>query len=301
MRVFLCGAGYEDSLGGKVAQQLQSQGDSVITLVEGDGARGLRAKGGSEHVRGDIGDAAVQRELSAADVVVDLRCPLALRFLRNAPAPRPLLLRRAIEGSGKCLIVTSSVGVLGDTGPIAVDETKRLSPPANYRWLAQLEREILSAQDLRGVVVRPGIVHGAEPTQFLEGWLGLSIRGKRGTYISPGTTRWSAVHVDDLADLYCLAVRKARPGMLVHAAAETLTMRDVAEAVQRGSGIEGEPVGISLEEASRLTPISAVLCQNHAILSETARNALGWEPTRPSILQEVEAWAQATWQRPRKR
>jgi len=141
------------------------------------------------------------------------------------------------------------------------------------------------------MVVRPGIVHGARPTQFLGGWTGLSVHCGRGAYITPGTNRWSAVHVDDLADLYCCLLKNVRPALLVHAAAESITMRDVADVVQREIGRAGEPVGISLSEALQFCPVAKALCQSHAISSEMAKKELGWKPSGESILREVEVWA----------
>ena len=291
MRVVLCGVEYESKLGDAVGRRLSLQGHSVVIWARAAGIPSRRREGDSHRITGDIADDGVRREILAADVLIDLWRPVLFNSLRNVEVPRPLLLRRALKDSGKSLIVTSSVHVLGDTGPIPVGETRRLPPPMSYRSLAKLELEILGAADVRGVVVRPGMVHGARPTQFLGGWLGLSAHCGRGAYITPGTNRWSAVHVDDLADLYCRLLKNARPGLVVHAAGESITMRDVAEVVQRESGRAGEPVGISLAEALKFCPVAKALCQSHAISSEMAKKELGWEPSGASILREVEVWA----------
>jgi hypothetical protein len=79
--------------------------------------------------------------------------------------------------------------------------------------------------------------------------------------------------------------------MVVHAASETFTMRDVAEVVQREIGCPGEPVSLSLAEALQFCPVAKALCQSHAISSEMAKKELDWKPSGVSILREVEVWA----------
>jgi hypothetical protein len=45
--------------------------------------------------------------------------------------------------------------------------------------------------------------------------------------------------------------------------------------------------GLTLKEARRFSPIADALIKSHALSSEVAR-ALGWQPSRSSIMKEVE-------------
>lgn len=286
MRVFLLGAASKLSLGYVIGQRLLAAGHSVVVLVESDT---YRWECGVEWVTGQLNEGCVQNELNRADALIDADLPLGLGFQSTKIADRrPSLLRRALKGSGKPLVMTSSAAVLGDTGPRAVGESAHLPAPRNYAYLARLEREVLKARDMCGIVIRPAIQHGLFPGLTALGpWFGLAERCGKGTYIEPGTNCWSAVHRVDLADLYCLALGNPRPGMLIHAASETFSMRDLAEAIQCRLGFTDGASGISFDEAARLTPVAAALCRNMAISGEMAKRELGWRPVGPSLLNEV--------------
>jgi nucleoside-diphosphate-sugar epimerase len=114
----------------------------------------------------------------------------------------------------------------------------------------------------------------------------LARRFKRGRYIGFGENRWSAVHFDDLADLYSLALKKAA-SRTMHAASENFSMKELVKTIHRGLGFKGEPSSLTLKEARRFSPIADALIQSHALSSEVAR-ALGWQPSRGSIMKEVE-------------
>ena len=244
---------------------------------------------GVEWVVGQFGDRGVQQEIERADAVIDADLPLGLGFESTKITDRrPSLLRRALKGSGKPLIMTSTASVLGDTGPTPVGEDALLHTPSNYAYLARLEEDVLSADDVCGVVIRPGIEHGPLPgASSVSYWYSLAGRLGKGTYIEPGTNCWSAVHRADLAELYCLVLQQARPGMLVHAASETFSMRELAEAIQCSMGLTGSPVGIPYEEAAKLTRAAAALCRSTAISGAMAQRELGWRPAGTSLLDEV--------------
>ena len=167
-------------------------------------------------------------------------------------------------------------------------EDALLHAPSNYAYLARLEEEVRSADDICGIVIRPGIEYGplpgASPVSY---WYSLAGRLGKGTYIEPGTNCWSAVHRADLAELYCLVLRQARPGMLVHAASETFSMRELANAIHCSMGLTGSAVGIPYAEALKLTRAAPSLCRSTAISGAMAQRELGWRPAGTSLLDEV--------------
>jgi nucleoside-diphosphate-sugar epimerase len=292
MRVFLLAAASKEGLGYAVGQRLLAAGHSVAALVQSVPANW---NWGVEWVVGQFGDRGVQQEIERADAVIDADLPLGLGFESTKIADRrPSLLRRALKGSGKPLIMTSTASVLGDTGPVPVGEDALLHTPSNYAYLARLEEDVRSADDVCGIVIRPGIEHGplpgASPVIY---WYSLAEQLGKGTYIEPGTNCWSAVHRADLAELYCLVLQQARPGMLVHAASETFSMRELAEAIQCSMGLTGSPVGIPYEEALKLTRAAPSLCRSRAISGAMAQRELGWRPVGTSLLDEVRESDQA--------
>jgi nucleoside-diphosphate-sugar epimerase len=73
---------------------------------------------------------------------------------------------------------------------------------------------------------------------------------RRGTYIGSGENRYSAIHLEDLAALYCLVLKKARSTRLVHAAGENFSVKEVATSIHRAMRFKGELKSISVEENS---------------------------------------------------
>ena len=244
-------------------------------------------------VLGEVHDAAVQRRIEKVNAVIDVELPFTFpaRRIRTARL-RPSLLKLALEGSGRPLIVTSSAAVLGDTGSVPLGENARVHPLRGFAWLARLEKEILQASDVRTIVIRPAWqVHGARPPKPIAlGLVRLAKRFRRGKFIDSGDNAYSAVHFDDLADLYCVALKKACARTILHGASENVATKQLAEAIHRGMGFKGDPSSLSLEEARRYIPIADALTRSHALSGDLART-LGWRPFRGSILNEVERHA----------
>jgi nucleoside-diphosphate-sugar epimerase len=286
MRILLFGAESKLACGYYIGQRLLAMGHSVAVSVKSD----WRFDCGVQWIKGELDDASIQREISRADAVIDARAPVVVRSGNvKVNELRPCLLMRSLEGTGKRLIVTSDAHVLGETGATPVAEIARARPLRSYAWLARMEQKILHAGGVHTAVVRAAQVYGSSPlTLPLTAWLILARRRRRGTYIEPGTNCSSAVHCDDLADLYCLALHKAGAGTLIHAASEVFSMKELAGAIHRGMGKPGEASGISLEHAKRILPYAAALCGNMAVSGDMARRTLGWKPAGPSYLEEVE-------------
>jgi nucleoside-diphosphate-sugar epimerase len=189
-------------------------------------------------------DEVVQRQLVKADAVIDVECPFTFpRKKVQVARLRPSLLRKALEGSGRALIVTGDAAILGDTGPVPVSENAALRPLSGYVWLPRLEQEILKSPGVRGIIIRPAWeVHGSKPSRLSSGlgnWITLARRFRRGKYIGSGENRCSAVHFDDLADLYSIALKRARAGTSLHASSENFSIKDLAAIIHRGLGFKG--------------------------------------------------------------
>jgi nucleoside-diphosphate-sugar epimerase len=107
-------------------------------------------------------------------------------------------------------------------------------------------------------------------------------------YVGEGHNRWAAAHVSDVAQLYRLALEKNVEGAKYHAVAEEgVPMRDIAEAIGRSLNV---PVkSISAEEASAHFGWLAMFA-NHDFLasSEKTRQMLGWNPTGPGLIADLE-------------
>src|SRR5581483_7682640 len=116
----------------------------------------------------------------------------------------------ATKNPSKRLIYTSGAWVYGATGPEPVTEQATLNPPPLVARRPELERIVLDAQagGVHPIVIRPGIVYGRKagiPEMFVNS---AHERGAA-TIVGDGTNHWACVHVDDLAQLYLLALQNA--------------------------------------------------------------------------------------------
>jgi len=187
------------------------------------------------------------------------------------------------------------------------------------------EHTVLGHPDIRGIVIRPGLVYGNGGSYDIPALIARArARGRAGHLGSGGTTQ-SYVHLDDLAELYCLAVERAPQGTILHGVIDDVTQRELARAVSRmlGAGDRTdsltfvqmlgmntvEQLGLTITRrlsanlsqklGRALTPPPSVgtgisLSLNKRLSSEKTRRLLGWSPARSDILQDIEAGSYTT-------
>jgi nucleoside-diphosphate-sugar epimerase len=166
MRIFLCGS--ELGLGFVVGQRLLAEGHKVTMLTSYEDLMPNLSKNKMNPVLGSTHDPPAQLSITKADAVIDVECPNPLLLRRvHVDRLRPYRLARALQGSDRPLIVTSSAAVLGDTGPTPVTESAPLRPLPGYAWLSRFEKEILKTSTVRTVVIRPAWeLHGCRPPNW---------------------------------------------------------------------------------------------------------------------------------------
>jgi nucleoside-diphosphate-sugar epimerase len=172
-----------------------------------------------------------------------------------------------------------------------VDETTPPQPADLVAWRQVVERRVLqgAGRGIRTVVIRPAIVYGRGggiPAGFVES------AQKQGAaqYVGSGENRWPFVHVDDLADLYLLALEKAPSGtLLLGVSGPSYPVREVAAAASRGAGAGGKTVAWPLEEArKKLGSYADALVLDQQASGRRAQELLGWRPYRPYVLEDME-------------
>jgi nucleoside-diphosphate-sugar epimerase len=277
MKIFITGAtGY---IGRAVAEAISAAGNEVLALAHRPGAaeelRGL----GWTPVEGDLRKPdALAAAVAAADGVIhtaNTNADDAGQADRVAVAAMLGALAGSGGGSGKPFVYTSGVWVLGDTGGgVSDEESSTAGALPMVAWRAEVEKMVLAAAEggVRSVVLRPGIVYGRGggiPAMLAAGKLPL---------VGDGTQHWTTVHVDDLADLYLLALT-APAGTLLHGISGEVTMGELAAACG------GEVERVSVETASeRLGGFGDALALDQRVSAERSREVAGWEPSRRSIL-----------------
>jgi len=108
-------------------------------------------------------------------------------------------------------------------------------------------------------------------------------------YVGDGSARWPAVHRLDAAHLVRLALEGAPAGSVVHAVGEEgVPTRQIAEAIGRGLGVPAVSIDPA-EVESRFGWIGRFFALDIPASSALTRELLGWEPTHPGLLEDLDA------------
>jgi nucleoside-diphosphate-sugar epimerase len=144
----------------------------------------------------------------------------------------------------------------------------------------------LAERGVRSAVVRlPRSVHDAGGRY---GFAGILIQAARqrgvSAFVGDGTQRWPAVHRDDAASLFRLALEQAAPGSVLHAVGdEGDPMRVIAEVIGRRLGVPVEPTA-----AETFGPLGAMFAADQPSSSALTRQRFDWRPTGPGLLEDLE-------------
>lgn len=285
MQVFLTGAtGY---IGTSVADRLRAAGHELTGLARSDTAAERLTAAGIRPVRGDFSD---PKRVGAAARSADGVISLATAYDPAVDGPAIDAILEALSGSDKPFVYTSGIGSHGNTGDVVVDETTPPKPAALVAWRQAVEDRVLEGakRRIRTVVIRPAMVYG-RGGGILAGFVDSARKEGSARYVGTGQNRWPFVHVDDLADLYLLALERAPAGTLLGVSGPSHSVRDVAAAASRGAGAGGRTTTWPLEEArEKLGPYADALVLDQQASGRRAQEMLGWQPRRPDVLQEIE-------------
>jgi len=284
MKIFVTGAtGY---IGSAAASRLLEK-HTVIGLARSEEAADKLRKHGVAPYRGDM-----KQPESLSDAIRSCDGVVSIGTTNDGLLDRAAitLVLELLKGTEKPMVYTSGVWVLGDTGGQVVDESAPVNPAALVAWRPGVEQLVLAAaaDNVRAIVIRPGIVYGRRggiAADFIQS----AQKSGAARYVGTGENRWPVVHVDDLADLFAIAMDCASAGSLYHAAdGSAHRVKEIAEAVSFGAGAGGWTESWPLAEARKtLGPYADALVLDQQVSAEKARRELAWSPHRPSILEDL--------------
>ncbi|WP_438295155.1 SDR family oxidoreductase [Streptomyces sp. HUAS TT7] len=298
MRVFVTGA--SGWIGSPITSELIGAGHQVVGLARSDASAAALAKAGAEVRRGTLDDLDGLHEAAAAsDGVIHLAFKHDIAFSGDfrgaADADRRAVevLGGALAGSGRPFVVAS--GTPRALGRVATEEDRHVADPLvaaeggpDTRSATGELALSLASRGIRSSIVRLPINHGEGDPGFLATLVGTARAKGVSAYIGDGANRWPAVHRLDSAHLFRLALEKAPAGSALHSVAdEGVPIRDIAEVIGRHLNLP--VVSISPEDApGHFTWLADFLAADFPASSTLTRELLGWEPTQPRLMEDLE-------------
>jgi nucleoside-diphosphate-sugar epimerase len=289
MRVFITGG--SGLIGSAVLGELLKHGHTVLALARSDSSAAALATAGAEPLRGDLTDLATLRAGAART-----DCVIHLAFSNDFSTPESVARAVAEESAAMAALGAELVGsdrpfvtVSGTPAAPGRPSTEADPLPADGP-VGGRSRSVnsvleLASRGVRSAAVRlPRTVHN----EGKGGFAGVLTETARRTGVSgypgEGTQRWPAVHALDAAVLFRLVLEQAPAGTAWHAVAdEGDAVRDIATVIGRRLGLPVESV-----PPESFGPLGAIFAVDQPASGAHTRQALGWQPRHPSLLDDLE-------------
>jgi nucleoside-diphosphate-sugar epimerase len=289
MRVFVTGA--SGFIGSAVVANLIAAGYQVVGLARSDDAAARLSALGAAAFEADLSDPGALGEAAAdSDGVIHLAYRHGSPPEEAAATDRAAIeaMGRALAGSDRPLVATSGTLVL-PSGRMGT-EADRPGAGAPAAGRAVGERTALAFAERR---VRASVVRLAPSVheRVRRGFVGALIDAARRTgisgYLGDGSQRWPAVHRQDAATLFRLALESASAGSVLHGAGESgVAIRAIAELIGDRLGVPAREVPAG-RAAEHFGWIAGMVGTDAPASSALTREVMRWEPSHPGLLDDL--------------
>ncbi|MFC1411810.1 NAD-dependent epimerase/dehydratase family protein [Streptacidiphilus sp. N1-12] len=285
MKVFVTGgSGY---IGRSTIRALTRRGFEVTALARSERSARTVAELGATPVAGSLTDYDVLRDAAGrADGVIHL----GVDYAEDTADVDRAAAEAMQDGAGsRPYVHTGGVWVYGDTDGV-VDEDAPRNPPGITAWRLDNEKRVLdrAATGEHPVLVMPGLVYGHG------GGLAQAFLVEPGRAagavpcIGDGSAHWALVHVDDIAELYVLALNAPAGSSYAGVGGQNLPLADITLALSRAAGCPGSIDSLTLDQAvQRMGPIAEAFALDQQFSGARARRELGWTPAQRDALAEL--------------
>lgn len=303
MKVFLAGA--SGAVGRRLVPKLVTAGHEVTGMTRSESSAAAIRSAGAAAVTCDVFDGdrliEVMREASPEVVIHEMTAlpeSFDVRKIDYEPTNRIRTegtrnLVAAARAAGARRMVAQSIALMyGPEGGWVKDEGDRIFTDAPEpfgaaaRATEDLERRVVGAEDLDGIVLRYGFFYGPGTYYASDGNLAEETRKRRQPIVGGGTGMFSFIHVDDAADATIAALDRGEPGIYNVTDDEPARMADWLPEYAEAIGAK-KPLRLPKLVARLAAGPMAVMwaTEMRGASNEKAKRELGWKPTYASWRQ----------------
>ncbi|HEY9601903.1 MAG TPA: NAD(P)-dependent oxidoreductase [Allocoleopsis sp.] len=297
MKVFVAGATGE--IGRPLLTQLLAQGHEITALTRSSEKAQRLADQGVKPGIADVFDTdAVKAAIVQAqpEVVIEQLTAYPKTYTRaSMTAAAECNTRIRLEGGANVLAAAQAAGVrrflrqsiafwavpgsgLADEDtPLALDASPAVA--ADARVAIELERRLLEAPVLEGIVLRYGFFYGPGTWFAPDGDVANQVRQQQFPIVGKGEGVWSWLHIEDAAIATVAAAERGKPGIYLIADNQPLKVREWLPVYARWLNA-APPPQVSLEEALQIGGADAIYygTQMRGVSNAKARRELNFQP-----------------------
>jgi nucleoside-diphosphate-sugar epimerase len=301
MRIFVAGA--TGVIGRPLIPKLVAAGHEVTGMTRSeDRAQGVRAAGArvavcdvfdADAVRAAVQEAGAEvlvHQLTSLPDRMDFRKPETFAATNRVRTEGTGILLEAARAAGARRFVCQSIAFnyMPDGGTVKGEDAPLLEEaPGSFgdaaRTVVEMERTVLEADWLEGLVLRYGFFYGPH-TYYAEGGSTTEdVRRRRMPIVGKATGTFSFVHVDDAADATVLAVERGGPGVYNIVDDEPAAMSEWLPAFAAAAGAKRPrrvPVWLAKLVGGKM--VASFALELRGASNAKAKRELGWRPAHPS-------------------
>jgi nucleoside-diphosphate-sugar epimerase len=289
MKIFLTGAsGY---IGGSLALALLSKGHEVRGLTRSEKSAHEMEALGMVPVLGDLDNLdTLKSEAFRADAVINTANADHLEAV--------LALLDGLTGTHQKIIHTSGSSIVGDDArgnqlsPAIFTEDTPLIVDARKQARRNIDLKVLEAAStgIQSCVIIPSLIYGyglglqknSIQVPFL---VRNAIENNSVQIVGQGLNAWSNIHIEDLVNLYLLALENAPAGSFYFAENGEATFLEIAQSISTRlsiSTIEHLPAATAADRWGMARALFS-LGSNSRVRAVRARSELNWKPKHTSV------------------
>ncbi|KKB79288.1 3-beta hydroxysteroid dehydrogenase [Devosia soli] len=290
MRIFVTGG--SGFVGSAVVRHLLAAGHTVTGLARSDKSAAALEAAGARVQRGDLADTDI---LAAAAASADAAMHLGyihdfsqMTLAANTDRAAISAIGQALAGSDRPLLFTSGLAGLAP-GRAGTEDDASIHAAGNGRD-SEKTASAFADQGVRvGIVRLAPSVHGDGDHGFVPTLIDIARRKGLSAYVDNGDNLWSAIHVEDAANVYMEALHAVAPGITrFHAAADRgIPFRDIATIIGQRLGVPVKSIPAA-QSAEHFGWMGMFAQLGMSASSTKTQKRLGWTPSGPGLIEDLE-------------